>query len=163
MGVGVQGEAGVGMPQDTGKGLGVHAALQGMGCKGVAQIVEADGGQLRLFQQGLQLFNDRGEIEEVYAPLLGTNNAQRQITEAEKTWWTKITEFPIKARITLKGLLRPAMLMTHIRLNVYFYGRKHLSSGLYIVTKQVDNIGSQGFRTSLSLLRVGKADDLDIM
>lgn len=113
--------------------------------------------------QYVKRINDRGEIEEVYAPLLGTNNAQRQITEAEKTWWTKITEFPIKARITLKGLLRPAMLMTHIRLNVYFYGRKHLSSGLYIVTKQVDNIGSQGFRTSLSLLRVGKADDLDIM
>ena len=53
--------------------------------------------------------------------------------------------------------------MTHIRLNVYFYGRKHISSGLYIVTKQVDNISTSGFRTTLSLLRVGKANDLDII
>ena len=111
----------------------------------------------------IQRINDRGELEEVYAPILGTENAQREITEAEKTWWTKVTEFPIKARITIKGLLRPAILMSHVRLNVYFYGRKHLSSGLYIVTKQVDNVGEQGFRTTLSLLRVGKADELDII
>lgn len=111
----------------------------------------------------IQKINDRGELEEVYAPILGTENAQREINETEKTWWTKVTEFPIKARITIKGLLRPAILMTHIRLNVYFYGRKHLSSGLYVVTKQVDNVSERGFRTTLNLLRVGKADDLDII
>lgn len=113
--------------------------------------------------QYVQRINDRGELEEVYAPILGTDNAQRQITEVEKTWWTKITEFPVKARITVKGLLRPAILMTHIRLNVYFYGRKHLSSGLYIVTKQVDDVSTSGFRTTLNLLRVGGASDLDIL
>ena len=111
--------------------------------------------------QYVQRINDRGELEEVYAPILGSDNSYRKATEAEKTWWTTITEFPIKAKITIKGLLRPAILMTHIRLNVYFYGRRHLSSGLYIVTKQVDDISESGFRTSLSLLRVGKAEGLE--
>lgn len=111
--------------------------------------------------QYVQRINDRGELEEVYAPILGSSNAYRVATEAEKSWWTKVTEFPIKAKITIKGLLRPAILMTHIRLNVYFYGRRHISSGLYVVTKQVDNIGYDGFRTTLSLLRVDKAEDLD--
>lgn len=113
--------------------------------------------------QYVKRINDRGEVEEVYAPVLGTNNAQRVMTEKERDWWTKVTEFPIKAKLTVKGLLRPAVLMTHIRLNVYFYGRKHLSSGLYIITKQVDEVGYQGFRTTLSLLRVGKDEELDII
>jgi len=113
--------------------------------------------------QYVERINDRGELETVYAPILGSDNAQRVATESEKTWWTRVTEFPIKAKITLKGLLRPAILMTHVRINVYFYGRKHLSSGLYVITKQVDNISEQGFRTTLNLLRVGKADDLDVV
>ena len=111
----------------------------------------------------VQRINDRGELEEVYAPILSSGNLVKKTTEAEKTWWTKITQFPIKARLTIKGLLRPAILMTHVRLNVYFYGRKHVSSGLYIVTKQVDNVSAQGFRTTLSLLRIGKSTDLDIV
>lgn len=113
--------------------------------------------------QYVERINDRGEVEEVYAPILGSDTSQRIITEAERTWWTKVTEFPVKAKITIKGLLRPAILMSHVRLNVYFYGRKHLSSGLYVVTKQVDNISEQGFRTTLNLLRVGKADALDVI
>ena len=35
MGVGVQGEAGVGVAQDAGQGLGIHAAGEGMGGKGM--------------------------------------------------------------------------------------------------------------------------------
>lgn len=50
------------------------------------------------------------------------------------------------------------MLMTHIRLNVYFYGRKHTSSGLYVITKQVDDISESGFRTTLNLTRISNDD-----
>ena len=111
--------------------------------------------------QYVQRINDRGELEEVYAPILGSDNQYRKATEAEKAWWTQVTEFPIKAKVTIKGLLRPAILMSHVRLNVYFYGRRHLSSGLYVVTKQVDNVSDRGFRTTLSLLRVGGAEELE--
>ena len=44
--------------------------------------------------------------------------------------------------------------MTHVRLNVYFFGRKHISSGLYIVTKQIDKVDANGYKTTLSLTRI---------
>jgi hypothetical protein len=110
--------------------------------------------------QYVQRINDRGEIEEVYAPLLSSGTATRKTTEAEKTWWTKITQYTIKAKVTLKGLLRPAILMTNVRLNVYYFGRRHIASGLYIVTKEQDSISKDGFTTTLNMTRIGKANDL---
>ena len=76
-------------------------------------------------------------------------------TEKTRNWWSLVTQFPITATLTLKGLLRPAMLMSYVKVNTYFYGHKHTSSGLYIITKQEDNISSSGYKTTLSLTRVG--------
>lgn len=48
--------------------------------------------------------------------------------------------------------------MQYIRLNVYFPGGgKHISSGLYIVTAQVDSISESGYRTTLELTRIDGA------
>ena len=67
-----------------------------------------------------------------------------------------MTRYPIAATIKLQGLLRPATLMQYVRLNVLFPGgKKHISSGLYIVTKQLDEIGESGYFTTLSLTRIG--------
>ncbi len=106
----------------------------------------------------VQRINDAGEIEEVFAPTIASGNAFRVTTEADKSWWTRVTQYPIKASVTFKGLLRPAMLMTHVRLNVLFYGRKHISSGIYVVTEQTDTIGFDGFKTTLKLLRIDKEE-----
>lgn len=76
------------------------------------------------------------------------------LTEQDKNWWTQVTKFPISATVTLKGLTVPVMLMSYIRLNVVFYGQKHMASGLYVVTKQEDRLSSAGYRTILSLTRV---------
>ena len=65
-----------------------------------------------------------------------------------------MTQFPITARLTIKGLIRPTLLTDYVKLNVYFYGQKHISSGVYVITKQEDNIDSNGYRTTLTLLRV---------
>ena len=47
--------------------------------------------------------------------------------------------------------------MTHVRLNVIFNGGiKHVSSGLYIIIKQVDTLDATGYKTTLTLLRVGE-------
>lgn len=112
----------------------------------------------------VQRIDDNGKIEEKYAPIISSGTAKGITTNEVKNWWTKVTEFPIKATITFKGLLRPAMLMSHVRLNIYFYGRKYIDSGLYVVTKEVDEVGTGGFRTTLSLLRIGKSDmsNLDV-
>ena len=48
--------------------------------------------------------------------------------------------------------------MTSVRLNVYYYGRKHISSGLYVVTKEEDSVSEAGFKTKLSLLRVDNVE-----
>lgn len=99
--------------------------------------------------------NANGEMEEVYAPRISSNNANHQTTESEKSWWAKVTQYPIKASIQIKGLLRPAVLMTYVRLNIILYGQRHINSGLYIVTKQVDKIDGSGYMTTLNLLRIG--------
>ena len=71
-------------------------------------------------------------------------------------WWTKMTQFPVEATVTIKGLARPSILMSYVKLNVWFAGgMKHISSGLYIITKQIDQIDASGYKTTLTLLRVG--------
>lgn len=97
--------------------------------------------------------NDQGELDYIYSPVLLQSNMYRP-TQSELNWWSKVTQYPISATVTLKGLLRPAILMTYVNLNVYFCGRKHMSSGTYIITKQHDSISSRGYRTTLSLVRI---------
>ena len=105
-----------------------------------------------------ETINSRGELEQVYAPAIGSTSPLFKVTEAEKSWWTKVTQYPIKATITFKGLLRPAVLMSYVRLNILYYGRKDIDSGLYIVLSQQDSIDASGYRTTLRLLRVGGDD-----
>ena len=98
--------------------------------------------------------NDNGEWEEEYSTVWNSRNDSHITRDSDKTWWSKITQYPISATITLKGLLRPAVLMQYVKLNVLFFGKKHISSGTYIVTKQVDQIDGDGYKTTLSLTRV---------
>lgn len=107
----------------------------------------------------VERLNNRGEVEEVYAPTISSGNIHFHTKESDKSWWTAVTNYPIKASLTVKGLLKPALLMSYVRVNVLFFGKKHISSGLYIVTKQQDSIGASGFKTTLGLLRVSGDDD----
>ena len=36
-----------------------------------------------------------------------------------------------------------------------FYGAKHISSGLYIITRQEDTIDDTGYKSVLNLVRIG--------
>ena len=98
--------------------------------------------------------NADGLWEDVYAPTSMIKNNYK--TKAEDTvWWTKATQFPISASIQVQGLLRPATLMQYVKLNIIFPGgNKHLASGIYIVTQQVDQIDANGYATNLSLTRI---------
>ena len=108
----------------------------------------------------IERIDDNGEIIDVYSPLIGSNNGQGLMRAEDENWWKNVTEYPITAVIKLKGLLRPAVLMSKVRLKVYFYGKLHTSSGLYIINKQVDDIGEQGYFTTLNLVRVGSDNTL---
>ena len=97
-----------------------------------------------------------GKISHEYSPTLTSSSDLMKTTEADKTWWTTVTQYPISATLTIKGLLRPAILMSYVKLNVLFYGRKYIASGHYIITKQVDQVDASGYKTTLSLTRIGE-------
>lgn len=99
-------------------------------------------------------YNKYGVEEEVYAPVLSSKNSHFETDQEDINWWSKVTQYPIKASITIMGLIRPAVLMSYLRLNTYFYGNKHISSGLWIITKQQDKINGSGFYTTLDMVKV---------
>ncbi len=105
--------------------------------------------------------DNNGNTYSVYAPTVTSKNDKFITRPEDITWWTKMTKYPIKASITVQGLLRPAILMSHVRLNViYPGGRKHVSSGLYLVTQQRDVIDGSGYRTTLSLAKISGDDSV---
>ena len=99
--------------------------------------------------------NNKGEWEDIYAPTYTSGNSLFKTRPEDINWFTKVTKYPISATIKIQGLLRPAQLMQYLRLNVIFPGgNKHISSGLYIVTKQIDDISASGYTTTLSITRI---------
>ena len=98
--------------------------------------------------------DNNGAILTENSPSIVRSKRKKTVGERNKTWWTLMTEFPITAKLTMKGLVKPTLLMNYVKINVLFYGQKHISSGVYVITKQEDNIDSNGYRTTLTLLRV---------
>ena len=99
--------------------------------------------------------DNKGNWEEVYSPMFTSKNSTFKTKPEDTTWFTKVTKYPISATLTIQGLLRPAQLMQYVRLNVIFPGgKKHINSGLYIITKQVDTISASGYTTDLTLTRI---------
>lgn len=103
--------------------------------------------------------NNDGDIDYNFSPNITTSTNLMKTTQADRSWWSQVTQYPIKATLTLKGLLRPAILMSYIKINTLFFGRKHLSSGYYIITKQTDTVDASGYKTVLNLVRIQGDDE----
>lgn len=100
-------------------------------------------------------YDDAGNLVSTYAPSLA-RSPNGALSVAKSNWWTRVTQFPIQATLTIKGLTRPSILMSYVKVNVWFAGgKKHNSSGLYVITKQIDTLDASGYKTTLTLLRVG--------
>ena len=69
-------------------------------------------------------------------------------------WWKLVTNYPITATVTIKGLMKPVSLIENIYVYAQFYGKKDMASGLYSIIEQHDRIGNGGYTTTLQLLRV---------
>lgn len=109
----------------------------------------------------VQRIDNNGQIQDIWAPTVSSKNDTFITRPEDIVWWTKMTKYPIKASITIQGLLRPAILMSHVRLNViYPGGRKHVSSGLYLITQQRDVIDENGYRTTLGLTKISGDDSV---
>lgn len=105
-------------------------------------------------EEYIYTIEDNGDIEKYYTPnIVSSSNV---MTEREKNLWSFMTGFPVTATLTMRGLLRPSFLTNYIKINVVFYGVKHITSGLYTIVEQVDTLSGNGFRTTLSLIRVGE-------
>ena len=98
--------------------------------------------------------DNEGNTVVEYSPALTRSTNLLKTTQADKVWWDTMLQYSINASITIKGLLRPALLMQYIKLNVLFYGQKYNVSGIYAITKQTDYVDINGYRTTLSLLRI---------
>lgn len=101
----------------------------------------------------INVIGDDGSVTQEYSPILAKSD-DNELRADVKTWWTKATSFPITATLKLKGLLRPTILMSYVKVNVWFYGNKHISSGYYIITSHVDSVSESGYFTTLGLQRV---------
>jgi len=110
--------------------------------------------------QYVERIDSNGNLVTVWSPQMLSKNQQSRVKSSDVTWWTRVTQFPIKGTITVQGLLRPAILMNYIRLNVIFPGgHKHISSGLYLVTSQKDTInGTSGYKTTLGITKISGDD-----
>lgn len=112
-------------------------------------------------QNYVRRIDSNGQMQEIYSPAMFSKTSDHLARTEDLNWWTQVTQYPIKASITVQGLLRPAVLMSYIRINIIFPGgHKYMDSGLYLVTNQVDRVdGQNGYKTTLTLLRVGGDTD----
>lgn len=105
--------------------------------------------------QYIYRIDDNGVIDYKYTDKVVQDGTTFNVTEEDKTWWAKVTSYPISAKLYIRGLLRPVILMSYIKVNVLFYGNKYIYSGIYIINGQEDIVDGSGYRTTLTLIRVG--------
>ncbi len=102
----------------------------------------------------ISYIDDNGEIVTERSNTVLSKEVARRIHESDRTWWANMTNYPIKATLVVKGLLRNIELLSKVKINVLFYGQKHHYSGIYMVNKVSDSISENGFRSSLELIRI---------
>lgn len=103
--------------------------------------------------QYIQRIDNNGNLVSEYSPSISNSFNLMKTTVEDKSWWTNMVNYPVSATLTIKGLLRPAILMSYVYIDARFFGQEHYASGYYIITKQVDSISAAGYRTTLSLLK----------
>lgn len=108
----------------------------------------------RLPEWSYEINNSGKLISTQTNPLLTNNNLNRR-NVVQSNWWKKVTEYPITAQLTMRGLSKPVVIGSYIKVNTLFYGNKDIGSGLYMVTGQTDTVSGNGCRTIFSLLRIG--------
>jgi len=109
----------------------------------------------------IQRIDNQGNLISEYSPAFSNSNTLLRTTSEDKTWWTNMVNFPINATLKIKGLIKPAILMSYVYIDTRFFGREHYSSGYYVITKQTDEISASGYRTTLNLLRTGRVLEND--
>ena len=71
-------------------------------------------------------------------------------------WWEYVRSYPVSASVTIKGLMRPTMMMENVYVFSQIYGQEDLATGLYSIIGQTDSVGGNGCTTTLKLLKVSQ-------
>lgn len=108
-------------------------------------------------------FDYNGNLIEVEDNPLYKNSSQSGVTPELSAWMAQVTSYPISGTLEIQGLLRPAMLMQYLQINVWIHGEKHTSSGIYVITSQQDSISGSGFKTTLEVTRVKGDSDYNLV
>lgn len=108
-------------------------------------------GNISKFEYGI---DDSGNLIERESNILYKSDKYSEGNLVSSNWWSQVTEFPISAKVVIKGLISSAILMSYIKVNALFYGLNDIASGLYVVTAQEDYVSGSGYTTELTLLRV---------
>lgn len=69
-------------------------------------------------------------------------------------WWEYVRSYPVSATVTIKGLMKPVILMENVYIFSQIYGQEDLASGLYSIVGQTDTINGGGCSTTLQLLKI---------
>ena len=143
-------EVTVGYPDDS---LVMDFQINSSICWGLLYDKASKGADIGTVSEYSYSVDNQGNVTRDYsAPLLSTTDTMNEISQ---NWWTHQVNFPIQAKLTIKGLLKPIMLTDYIKVDVKFYGQTHIASGIYTITSQTDTLSSSGFRTTLGLTRIG--------
>ena len=69
-------------------------------------------------------------------------------------WWEYVRAYPVSATVTIKGLVKPIILMENVYIFSQIYGQQDLATGLYSIIGQTDTVNGSGCSTTLKLLKV---------
>lgn len=143
-------EVTVGYPDDS---LVMDFQINSGVCWGLLYDKAGKGADIGTVSEYSYSVDNSGNVTRDYsAPLVRTTDTMNEVSQ---NWWTHQVNFPIQAKLTIKGLLKPIMLTDYIKVDVKFYGQTHIASGIYTITSQTDTLSSSGFRTTLGLTRIG--------
>lgn len=85
---------------------------------------------------------------------LTISDRYQDIDTRKMNWWNFVSSYPISATVTIKGLMKPVILMENVYVYAQFYGKQDMATGLYSIIGQQDSISGNGYSTTLQLLRV---------
>ena len=95
-----------------------------------------------------------GNLTKMKINPLVIDDRYQSINTKQMNWWNFVSSYPISASVTIKGLMKPVVLMENVYIYAQFYGQKDMATGLYSIIGQTDSISGGGYTTTLQLLRV---------
>ncbi|MCL2556370.1 MAG: hypothetical protein FWE03_05090 [Firmicutes bacterium] len=67
--------------------------------------------------------NNEGQVVNVFRNPLAIDPQLQRTTTSSSVWWTQMVRFPVRGTLSIRSLIRPAILTSSVRINQLFYGK----------------------------------------